>query len=74
MPNGGRDPSSRPAEGAFPYPNSTHAQGCHFLFCDGRVQFLSDQIEHTVHLRLMTPNGTGKRSGGIESQDVLEDY
>ena len=73
MINGGRGTSSLPEEGAFPYPNSTHAQGCHFLFCDGRVQFLNEQIEHTVHLRLFTPNGTGKRNGGIESQDVMED-
>ena len=74
MINGARNTIAQPVEGEFPYPNSPHPQGCHFLFCDGRVQFLSDQIEHTVHLRLFTPNGTSQRNGGIESQDVMADH
>ncbi|MFM8287533.1 MAG: DUF1559 domain-containing protein, partial [Planctomycetaceae bacterium] len=46
------------AEGAAPYPNSFHPQGCNFLFADGHVKFLSEQIDETVYGRMFTPNGT----------------
>jgi prepilin-type processing-associated H-X9-DG protein len=31
---------------------SSHPQGCHFVFCDGSVKFISYQIDAEVHRRL----------------------
>ncbi|GIX04890.1 MAG: general secretion pathway protein GspG [Planctomycetaceae bacterium] len=37
---------------------SAHAGGCHFLFCDGSVQFLNQQIDMRLY------KGLGSRRGG----------
>jgi prepilin-type processing-associated H-X9-DG protein len=50
------------AEGSSPYPSSYHPQGCNFLFADGHVQFLGNQIDESVYARLFTPNGTRRRT------------
>jgi prepilin-type processing-associated H-X9-DG protein len=31
---------------------SLHVGGAHFLFCDGHVQFLSQNIDHTIYQML----------------------
>jgi len=36
--------------------NSAHEGGAHFLFCDGRVQFLSENIDSTTYARLGSKN------------------
>jgi prepilin-type processing-associated H-X9-DG protein len=61
------------AEGASPYPSSFHPQGCNFLFADGHVQFLGNQIDESVYARLFTPNGTRRRNGVDGLQDPLGD-
>ncbi len=61
------------AEGASPYPSSFHPQGCNFLFADGHVQFLGNQIDESVYARLFTPNGTRRRTGVDGLQDPLGD-
>jgi len=61
------------AEGASPYPSSFHPQGCNFLFADGHVQFLGNQIDESVYARLFTPNGTRRRNGVDALQDPLGD-
>jgi len=60
------------AEGSSPYPSSFHPQGCNFLFADGHVQFLGNQIDEGVYAKLFTPNGTRRRTG-IPSQDPMGD-
>ncbi|VAX38336.1 hypothetical protein MNBD_PLANCTO02-2714, partial [hydrothermal vent metagenome] len=37
-------------------PSSTHVGGCHFLFADGRVRFLSENIDATTYQRLSAIN------------------
>ncbi|MFM8287181.1 MAG: DUF1559 domain-containing protein [Planctomycetaceae bacterium] len=61
------------AEGSSPYPSSFHPQGCNFLFADGHVQFLGNQIDESVYARLFTPNGTRRRTGVDALQDPLGD-
>jgi len=45
-------------KGSFPFANSGHAGGVHFLFCDGSVKYVSDQIDGTVYSKLITPAGS----------------
>jgi len=61
------------AEGSSPYPSSYHPQGCNFLFADGHVQFLGNQIDESVYARLFTPNGTRRRNGVDALQEPLGD-
>jgi len=32
--------------------SSRHVGGCHFLFCDGAVQFISENIDFTTYQNL----------------------
>jgi prepilin-type N-terminal cleavage/methylation domain-containing protein/prepilin-type processing-associated H-X9-DG protein len=51
----GRDLSNRPGEGAFwEYASSHQANGAHFLFGDGSVRFLKEQINQTTLIALAT--------------------
>jgi prepilin-type processing-associated H-X9-DG protein len=59
------------AEGVAPFPNSFHPQGCNFLFADGHVKFLSEQMDERVYGRMFTPSGTRRRWPGITPQDPL---
>ena len=45
----------------FARPSSRHSGGVNIIFCDGRGQFLSDEIDWTVYTRLMTPAGQNAR-------------
>lgn len=44
-------------EGSSPYPNSSHPGGVNFGFCDGRVQFVSQNIDGKVYASLVSPQG-----------------
>jgi prepilin-type processing-associated H-X9-DG protein len=46
---------SRPTGLAFARPSANHAGGVNAVFCDGHLQFLSDQIGYHVYSQLMTP-------------------
>jgi prepilin-type processing-associated H-X9-DG protein len=50
-------------EGSFPFANSAHPGGSHFVFCDGAVRFVSDTIDGTVYAGLITPGGMRLPSG-----------
>ena len=52
--NSGRDE----AEGEAPWPNSYHTGGVHFAFGDGRVKFVSQQVDGRVYSSLVSPQGT----------------
>lgn len=49
-------------EGTAPYPNSRHIGIVVASFCDGTVRSLSENLDHGVYTRLMTPNGARLRS------------
>ncbi len=46
------------AEGEAPWPSSYHPGGVHAAFADGRVTFLSEDIEGIVYASLMSPRGS----------------
>ncbi|MDB5385617.1 MAG: putative major pilin subunit [Planctomycetaceae bacterium] len=43
--------------GQSPIPSSLHRGGVNFAFCDGHVSFLADEIDPSVYVRLMSPDG-----------------
>jgi prepilin-type N-terminal cleavage/methylation domain-containing protein/prepilin-type processing-associated H-X9-DG protein len=43
--------------GHAPRPSALHPAGVNMLWCDGRVNFVSDSIDEFVYARLITPNG-----------------
>ena len=45
------------AEGQAPWASSAHLGGLHFLFGDGRVQFLSELIDGNVYVCCHEPAG-----------------
>lgn len=59
------------AEGMSPFPSSFHPQGANFLFADGHVKFLSEQMDERVYGRMFTPSGTRRRWPGFAPQDPL---
>ena len=44
-------------EGERPFPNSNHAGGVNMAFCDGATRTVSDDIDLSVYVRLITPAG-----------------
>ena len=55
-------------EGASPIPNSFHAGGVNMSFGDGRVQFISQNINGRVYAAIVSPQGAGL-SGTALTQD-----
>lgn len=52
-------PGGEAAEGSAPRPSSQHANGVlTTVFCDGRGQTLSSEVDLSVYIRLLTPNGS----------------
>ena len=45
------------AEGDAPWPSSQHPGGVNVAFCDGHVQFLSDELDGAVYAALVSPRG-----------------
>lgn len=48
----------------FARPSSFHVGGVNVMWCDGRVQFLSDRIDYLVYSFQMTPDGSTCRHPG----------
>lgn len=44
-------------EGSSPFPSSLHKGGVHAGFCDGHIQFLSENIDGKVYAALVSPQG-----------------
>ena len=62
------------AEGEAPWPNSFHTGGVHFLFGDGRVKFVAQQIDGGVYASLLSPQG-GRVRGPLAQRIVSDsDY
>lgn len=64
------------ANGNSPFPSSYHLQGANFLFADGAVKFLSQELDEGIYGRLLTPGGTRQRPrirGHFAPQDRLPD-
>lgn len=45
-------------ETRVPAPNSLHPGGVNALFCDGRVQYLNESLDHHAYIRLMSWDGS----------------
>jgi len=58
-------------EGTSPRPNSFHPGGVNMVFCDGRVQFLSQLISGHVYAALVSPQGT-MLDGPLMQSAILE--
>jgi prepilin-type N-terminal cleavage/methylation domain-containing protein len=54
-----------------PFPSSHHFGIVNFAFCDGTVKSLSEDIDRTVYLKLLTPAGARRRFTGFVPQDIL---
>ncbi len=52
-------------DGQAPVPTSSHPGIIVVGFCDGRVSTLSEDIDRSVYVRLMTPEGARLRTGTI---------
>jgi hypothetical protein len=46
------------AEGEAPWPSSLHPDGVHVVFGDGRIHFLSEDVEGIVYASLVSPRGS----------------
>jgi prepilin-type processing-associated H-X9-DG protein len=46
-------------------PSSIHPGGYLLTFCDGHVQFMSNDMQYQVYALLMTPNGPQTRAPGV---------
>lgn len=45
-------------EGEAPWPNSDHRNGVNLAFADGRVQFVSEDIDGEIYFQFYTPQGS----------------
>ncbi|MEZ6131701.1 MAG: DUF1559 domain-containing protein [Planctomycetaceae bacterium] len=63
--------SSRNAPEGTPFPSSNHPSSVNVALIDGSTRTISDGIERTVYLRLMTPAGSRQRFAGFAPEDVL---
>ena len=64
--------SSSSQSTTFARPSSYHPGGVNMAFCDGRVQFFSDQGDYYVYCLLMSTNGQRVRLPG--SNKVLPNF
>jgi len=63
--------ASRNAPEGTPFPSSNHPSSVNFALIDGSTRTISDGIDRTVYLRLMTPAGTKLRFPGFVTEEVL---
>jgi prepilin-type processing-associated H-X9-DG protein len=72
--NKSRMPKTIPANLEWSRPSSNHSGGVLAAFCDGHVQFLSDEIDYNVYKQLMTPNSaaSGATKDGTLPLDPLK--
>lgn len=52
--------SGGPVDGRVPAPNSKHIGGVHMLYCDGHVDFMTENTEPAVYARSLTWGGSSK--------------
>jgi prepilin-type processing-associated H-X9-DG protein len=55
------------AQGTAPRPSSLHAGGVNVFMCDGSGKFISDGIDKTVYLKLLTSNGVNYGETTLDS-------
>lgn len=61
-------------EGEAPWPSSFHQAGVNFVFCDGHVSFVSENISGAVYAALASPQGDAL-TDALKQQPVSEnDY
>jgi prepilin-type N-terminal cleavage/methylation domain-containing protein len=59
-------------DGGAPYPNSRHIGLVVASFCDGAVKTLSENVDRSVYIRLITPGGARPRSiSGFSAESPL---
>lgn len=46
------------AEGAAPWPSSSHTGGLNAAFCDGSVRFLNENLNGRIYYQMVTPQGS----------------
>lgn len=64
-PSDGANPSPGvAADISYSRPSSFHPTGANFAFCDGHVQFLSENIDYLTYTQLLTSNGANARQPG----------
>jgi hypothetical protein len=63
--------ASRNKPEGTPTPSSNHPSIVNFAMVDGSTRTISEDIERTVYLRLMTPAGAKLRFPGFVTEDVL---
>lgn len=65
LPN--ENPKAKP--GTAPRPSSNHLGSCNYGFADGSAKQISDGLDWTVYVRLISPNGQryGQTVSGLES-------
>ncbi|HEX7450165.1 MAG TPA: DUF1559 domain-containing protein [Pirellulales bacterium] len=51
------NPSQALPEGEAPWPSSNHPGGVNAVYCDGHLQFLSEDVDGAVYGALVTPDG-----------------
>lgn len=56
-------------EGEAPWPSSYHDGGVNFVFCDGHVKFVSDNIAGAVYAAIVSPQGNSV--GGALKQGLI---
>jgi len=59
-----RDAGDRPQDIRYARPSSNHSGGVVASFCDGHLQFLSEDVDYGVFQHLMTPDGKGAGLSG----------
>ena len=66
MPNAMRD-----AGEGTPFPSSNHPGIVNVVMCDGSSRSLSDSIDRTVYVKLVTPAGVKHKLPGLVIEDPL---
>ncbi len=62
------------AEGEAPWLNSFHDGGVNVAFADGRVQFMSENIDGVVLFNLFTPQGEQLRNTPLANSDLSRSF
>lgn len=63
--------ASRNKSEGTPTPSSNHASIVNFAMLDGSTRTISEDIERTVYLRLITPAGSRQRFPGFVTEEIL---
>ncbi|MFO0977188.1 MAG: DUF1559 domain-containing protein [Planctomycetaceae bacterium] len=67
----GRPNAMKNAGENTPFPSSNHFQIVNFAFCDGSVRTVSENVDRTVYLKILTPAGAKRRFTGFVPEDLL---